>query len=101
VSFLGYLLAIALSGLLVGSLARLALPGKDPLSLGQTMLVGIAGSLAAGLVAYAIGVPQLAGITGGILCATTIMYFIRRSRGGGLTHPGGPPENRPGTGPGV
>ena len=31
-------------------MARLALPGKDPMTIGQTMLVGIAGSLIAGLI---------------------------------------------------
>ena len=50
-SFIVYVILIALGGLVVGALARLALPGKDPMSLGQTMLVGIGGSLAAGLLA--------------------------------------------------
>ena len=39
---------------MVGALARLALPGKDPMTLGQTMLIGIAGSLLAGLITYAV-----------------------------------------------
>ena len=46
-SFIVYVIVIALGGLVVGALARLALPGKDPMTLGQTMLIGIAGSLAA------------------------------------------------------
>ena len=44
---IGYIIALCLSGLIVGALARLALPGRDPMSIFQTMLVGIAGSLAA------------------------------------------------------
>ena len=38
-----YLILIAVGGLIVGGLARLALPGPDPMSLPQTMFVGIGG----------------------------------------------------------
>ena len=44
-NFFVFLIVITLGGLLVGALARLALPGKDPMTVGQTMLIGIAGSL--------------------------------------------------------
>ena len=90
-SFIVFLIVIAVVGLLVGALARLALPGKDPMTLGQTMLLGIAGSLIAGVITYAIW-DAGPGIFASVLFATLIMYFIRRSRGGGLTHPGRPPE---------
>ena len=53
-SFIVYVILIAVSGLVVGALARLALPGKDPMTLGQTMLIGIGGSLVAGLITYAV-----------------------------------------------
>ena len=36
--------------LFVGALGRLALPGPDPMSIGQTILIGVAASFAAGLV---------------------------------------------------
>ena len=92
-SFIGWMIAIAVSGLLVGALARLALPGKDPMSLGQTMLVGIGGSLFSGLIAYALwgGAPS---IVLSVLFASVIVYLVRRSRGGSLTSPGTPPERR-------
>ena len=84
-----YLCAAVLGGLLVGALARLALPGRDPMSLAQTIAVGIGGSLAGGLVALAIfGDPAAGGIVLSTLCASGIVYAIRRSRGGGLTSPG-------------
>ncbi|MEA2231377.1 MAG: hypothetical protein QOD83_1193, partial [Solirubrobacteraceae bacterium] len=38
-----YLLVLCLIGLVVGALARLALPGRDPMSLWQTMAIGIGG----------------------------------------------------------
>jgi uncharacterized membrane protein YeaQ/YmgE (transglycosylase-associated protein family) len=89
-SWLAYLISLAVFGLIVGAFARLALPGKDPLSLFQTMLVGIAGSFVGGIVVYVItgGRYYGAGWFVSLVFATLIMYFIRRSRGGGLTDPG-------------
>ena len=92
-SFLPWLAVLALTGLLVGGMARLALPGKDPMSLGETMLIGLAGTIVAGVVTYFIfgagpGLPLA------VLFATVLVYFVRRSRGGSLTNPGRPPDAR-------
>jgi uncharacterized membrane protein YeaQ/YmgE (transglycosylase-associated protein family) len=92
-SFIVYLIVLAVVGLVVGALARLALPGKDPMSVGQTMLIGIGGSLIAGLITYAVW-DAGPGIVLSVLFATLIVYFVRRSRGGGLTSPGRPPVDR-------
>jgi uncharacterized membrane protein YeaQ/YmgE (transglycosylase-associated protein family) len=93
-----YLITLALWGLIIGGFARLALPGKDPLTLLQTMLVGLAGSFIGGVIVYVItgGRYYGAGWLGSLACATVIMYFIRRSRGGGLTDPGRVDRRRPG-----
>ena len=93
-SLLAYLLLLVLSGLIVGALARLALPGKDPLSIWQTILVGWAGSFGAGLLSLLVFERNYAGITLSILGATIVMYFVRRARGGGWLDPGTPPEGR-------
>ena len=82
---LTYLLLLALSGLVVGGLARLALPGPDPMSLLQTMAVGIGGSFLAGLLAYAIFDERRGpGLVLSVLFATFLVYLVRRSRGQGL-----------------
>ena len=92
---LGYLIALAIGGLVIGAFARLALPGKDPLTILQTMLVGIGGSFAAGLlVRLFFGPHYTAGFLASLICATVIVYVIRRSRGGSLTDPGRPPQLR-------
>jgi uncharacterized membrane protein YeaQ/YmgE (transglycosylase-associated protein family) len=83
-----YLILLALGGLFVGALARLALPGRDPMSLFQTMLVGNAASLAAGIVYWLAFGRNGGGIVLSVLFATGIVYLIRRSRGGSLTDPG-------------
>jgi len=45
------LLMIVISGLIVGALARWIVPGPDPMSIGRTILLGIAGSIVGGLIA--------------------------------------------------
>jgi uncharacterized membrane protein YeaQ/YmgE (transglycosylase-associated protein family) len=88
-SVLVYLIVLALSGLIVGALARLALPGPDPMSIAMTMLIGIAGSFIGGLVTLAItGGRNAGGIVVSVAGATLIVYVIRRRRGGSLTDPG-------------
>jgi len=91
-SLIGYLIAIAFTGLIVGALGRLALPGRDPMSIWATIGIGIAGSFLAGLVSMAIFGRNGAGIALSVLFATVIVYLIRRSRGGSLMHPA--PEGR-------
>jgi len=84
-SLILYLILLAISGLFVGALGRLALPGRDPMTLPQTMLVGIAGSLLAGLLSLLIfGGRHGGGILLSVLFATGIVYLVRRSRGGGV-----------------
>jgi uncharacterized membrane protein YeaQ/YmgE (transglycosylase-associated protein family) len=53
---LGALLSLLVSGLIIGLLARFAVPGKDPLKLWQTILLGISGSVLGGAAAGLLGV---------------------------------------------
>jgi uncharacterized membrane protein YeaQ/YmgE (transglycosylase-associated protein family) len=83
-----YLILVALSGLFVGALGRLAIPGPDPMGLGMTMLVGIAGSIIGGLVGMLIfGRPG--GLILSVLGAALIVFIIRKARGGSLDDPYG------------
>ena len=51
-SLIAYLIILAVTGLFVGALARLSLPGPDPMSIFQTILLGLAGNFIAGLVVW-------------------------------------------------
>jgi uncharacterized membrane protein YeaQ/YmgE (transglycosylase-associated protein family) len=53
---LGAILSILLSGLIVGAVARFAVPGRDRLSIWRTILLGILGSILGGFAAAATGV---------------------------------------------
>jgi uncharacterized membrane protein YeaQ/YmgE (transglycosylase-associated protein family) len=88
-SWIVFIIVLALVGLVVGGLARLALPGRDPMSVPATIGVGLAGSFIGGLVMYAItGNRNGGGFFVSFVFAVLIVYLIRRSRGGGLTDPG-------------
>lgn len=91
-SFFEWVIVLVLTGLLVGGMARLALPGKDPLTIGQTILVGLAGASVAVLIQIAFG-PTAWSLPLAVLFATAIVYFIRRARGGSLSDPGRPPRD--------
>jgi uncharacterized membrane protein YeaQ/YmgE (transglycosylase-associated protein family) len=89
VSLIVFILILAVEGLIVGAFARLALPGPDPMTIPQTIAVGLAGSFIAGLVVYALsGGRSAPGFLASLVFSVLIVYFIRRRRGGGLTDPG-------------
>ena len=89
-SLLAYLIILAVTGLIVGAFARLALPGPDPMSVFETFLLGLAGNVIAGVVVWLIWGHGVPGIVLSVACSTVILYFIRRSRGAGLARPSGP-----------
>lgn len=86
-SLLAFIVLLALNGLIVGALARLALPGRDPMSIPQTIGVGMAGSFLAGVVLAVVGLQNAGGWLLSLAFATAIVYLVRRSRGGDLSHP--------------
>ena len=79
---------LAIQGGIVGAFARLALPGRDPLSPLQTIGVGLAGSLIAGILVYLVAGEEAApSFLAALICSIGIMYVIRRRRGGGFLAP--------------
>lgn len=89
------ILALLLTGLVVGALARLALPGPDPMPIWATILLGWAGSLVGGIIS-GIFLGRPAGIIISVLAATLLLYLHRRFvQHRSLTGPGArrlPPE---------
>ncbi|HVU78610.1 MAG TPA: hypothetical protein VHC67_13595 [Gaiellaceae bacterium] len=51
---LGFVLAIIVSGFLTGALARLAIPGPDPMPIWLTIAIGLVGSIVGAVVGEAI-----------------------------------------------
>ena len=85
---LGVIVSVLVSGLIIGALARFALPGKDPMPIWKTILLGVAGSIVGGLLAGLLGVidgdetvtPGEAGASfvASLLGAILLLYLYRR-----------------------
>jgi uncharacterized membrane protein YeaQ/YmgE (transglycosylase-associated protein family) len=81
VSVIAYIFLLAVSGLFIGALARLLLIGPDPMSILETMLAGIGGSLIAGLVAYYVFDRNAGpGLLLSVICTMGIVYAVRKYR---------------------
>lgn len=70
-------------GLVVGALARLIKPGRQNLSLGMTLLLGVAGSVIGGVVASVLGTGTLfeLNILGAIVAIIAAVLLIGVAEG--------------------
>jgi len=82
------IITLLIVGLIAGALARLLVPGKDPIGIGGTILLGIIGSFIGGFLGWAIfghdkaqGAFQPSGLIGSIIGAV-IALLIYRHLGG-------------------
>ena len=48
---IGFILGLIIVGLIAGALARLLVPGRDPMGIGATIVLGIIGSFVGGFLA--------------------------------------------------
>jgi uncharacterized membrane protein YeaQ/YmgE (transglycosylase-associated protein family) len=86
-SFLWMLLV----GLVVGALAKLVMPGRDPGGIIVTMLLGVAGALVAGFLGRSVGwygEGEAAGFIASLIGAVILLAIYRAivgRRGGGTT----------------
>jgi uncharacterized membrane protein YeaQ/YmgE (transglycosylase-associated protein family) len=82
-----FIIGLIVWGFIVGGLARLSLPGPDPMPWYATIGLGLAGSLVGGVIAR-----LLLGTAGGLVFAfagaTLLLYLYRRFvQGRGITGP--------------
>ena len=68
---------LIVEGLFVGALARLALPGPDPMSIPATIGLGLAGSFLGGIVSW-IFLGHAGGVIVSLLGAILLLYLYRR-----------------------
>jgi len=71
-----------LFGLIVGALAKLVMPGRDPGGIIVTMLLGIAGAVAGGYIGRALGWYGPNDGAGFLMAAGATVDFSRFDRGG-------------------
>jgi len=85
-----HLLWMIIVGLIVGAIAKLLMPGRDPGGIIVTMLLGIAGSILAGFLGRSIGWYQqgepvgfLASVIGAIIILAIYRLIVGRRAGRG------------------
>ena len=82
--WLWFIVSLVLIGAIAGFIARALVPGKDPMSIGATILLGIVGSFIGGFLGWALfgkdiseGALQPSGIIGSIIGAVIALLVYR------------------------
>jgi uncharacterized membrane protein YeaQ/YmgE (transglycosylase-associated protein family) len=83
VSVLAYLIIVFFAGLAVGALARLLLPGPDPMGIGLTASIGLLGSFSAGLFSWYVLHRHGVGIVLAVAFSMLLVWGFRRLRAAG------------------
>lgn len=88
---IGFIISVIIIGIIAGYVARLLVPGRDPLSFVQTALLGIAGSFVGGFLGYVLfnkdldeGGLQASGIIGSIIGAVIALLIYNAVTGRGV-----------------
>ena len=75
---MAFVIGLLLTGLVVGALARLAVPGPDPMPIWATVALGLSGAIVGGLVFRIVfngtGVP----LVGAVIAAMLLLIGYRR-----------------------
>lgn len=86
-ALIGFIIFLIVIGFVAGFLARLLVPGRDPMSIGQTWLLGVVGSFIGGFLGYLIfraddrdGWVQPAGFIGSIIGAVIALLIWRATQ---------------------
>ena len=80
--WLGLIISLLIIGLIAGAVARLLIPGRQNMSVGMTLVLGIIGSFVGGFLGYLLfhkdsqdGFFQPAGIIGSIIGAVIVLLI--------------------------
>lgn len=85
---IGFILYLIVIGLVAGFIARALVPGRDSMTVGATMVLGIVGSFIGGFIGYVLthddasdGAFQASGIIGSIVGAVVALLVYRAVTG--------------------
>ena len=81
---LWFIIVLVVVGFIAGALARLLVPGPDPMSLAGTWLLGVLGSFLGGFLGYVLfgadvedGAVQVSGVIGSVIGAVLVLLLYR------------------------
>ena len=84
-----FLIVLVVFGFIAGGLARLLVPGPDPIGIGGTIVLGIVGSFVGGFLGYVLvgkdpaeGALQPAGLLGSVIGAVIALLIYRAATRG-------------------
>lgn len=87
-SLIWFVLVLFFFGFVFGAIARLLVPGRDPMGCTGTWALGIVGSLVGGFLGYVIfgadiedGAVQFGGIVGSIIGSVIVLLILRAVSG--------------------
>lgn len=87
---LEFIIVMLIVGAIAGYVARLLVPGPDPLSVAQTIVLGIVGSFVGGFLGYVLfdkdieeGALQTSGIVGAVIGAVVLLLLYRSANSSG------------------
>ena len=90
---LGFIIVLLIVGLIAGAIARLVVPGRDPIGFLGTIVVGVVGSFVGGFLGYVLfhkdagqGALQPSGIIGSIIGAIIVLLIWRAMSGRGRSY---------------
>ncbi len=85
----GFIIFLLIVGLIGGLIARAVVPGPDPMSLGATIVLGVAGSFIGGFMGYVlfgvdgeVGALQTSGLIGSIFGSVIALLIYRAASRG-------------------
>ncbi|MEY2580423.1 MAG: hypothetical protein QOE09_272 [Ilumatobacteraceae bacterium] len=85
---LGFIVFLLIIGLVAGFIARALVPGRDPMGVGATILLGIIGSFVGGLLGYVLfhkdgenGAFQASGLIGSVIGSVIVLLIWRAVHG--------------------
>jgi len=88
---IGFIIMLIVVGIIAGYVARLLVPGRDPMSFVQTAILGIVGSFVGGFLGYLLfghdfddGAFQASGLIGSIIGAVIVLLIYNAATGRGV-----------------
>lgn len=79
-NFIGWLISVVISGLIIGALGRLVVPGPNPMSIGLTIVIGIGGAIIGGIIGAILFAGWFVTLILEVLVAAGIVYLVQRPR---------------------
>lgn len=76
---IGFILLLVVTGLILGALARLLVPGRDSMSIGATILLGIVGSIVGGVIGRFVFDDPTPGFLLALVTTIGLLLLMRRT----------------------